>query len=269
MKTLKNNTLIYDQECPLCKAYTSYFISTGLLDNNGRTPYNELSLDKYEHIDKRKARNEIALVDTNTGKVTYGVESLVVILGNQWPMISKLFRFSFIRSFVEKMYFFISYNRKVITPSKNPKDLCKPDVNLTYRWAYVILAWLLISVILFQFSQTISSIVPESNYLREFTIAGGQLLFQTVVLFLLRSKNKMGYLGNMMTISLFGSFLLIPILITNIFINLPYIFLIYFVGVVLWMVAEHYRRVKILSLPSVLTLTWILYRIIVLLIIVS
>ncbi len=32
MKTLENQTLLYDEDCPLCQAYTSAFVKTGILD---------------------------------------------------------------------------------------------------------------------------------------------------------------------------------------------------------------------------------------------
>ena len=36
MKTLENQTLLYDEDCPLCSVYTTGFIKNGMLDVNGR-----------------------------------------------------------------------------------------------------------------------------------------------------------------------------------------------------------------------------------------
>jgi len=44
MKTLKNHTLIYDNECPMCTMYSKGFIHAGMLDENGREAFTELSL---------------------------------------------------------------------------------------------------------------------------------------------------------------------------------------------------------------------------------
>ncbi len=38
MKTLRNHTLIYDKECPMCNLYSKGFIQSGMLDENGRKP---------------------------------------------------------------------------------------------------------------------------------------------------------------------------------------------------------------------------------------
>jgi hypothetical protein len=37
MKTLTNQTLLYDEDYPLCRVYTSGFIKAGMLGQNGET----------------------------------------------------------------------------------------------------------------------------------------------------------------------------------------------------------------------------------------
>jgi predicted DCC family thiol-disulfide oxidoreductase YuxK len=39
MKTLNNQTLLYDEDCPMCTFYTAAFIKTKMLDTNGRKPF--------------------------------------------------------------------------------------------------------------------------------------------------------------------------------------------------------------------------------------
>jgi len=77
MKTLTNQTLLYDDDCPLCKAYTSGFIATGMLDKNGRKSYSELTYEERSFVYTHRACNEIALVDNNNKTVTYGIDSLL------------------------------------------------------------------------------------------------------------------------------------------------------------------------------------------------
>lgn len=67
----------------------------------------------------------------------------------------------------------------------------------------------------------------------------------------------------MITLSFLGSLSLIPILFINTLINIPTTLnIIYFSIVVICMILEHARRVRHLNLNVYLTLTWILYRII-------
>ena len=64
-----------------------------------------------------------------------------------------------------------------------------------------------------------------------------------------------------------GSLFLIPILILNQCIEInTYVVLGWFGLTVNLMILEHYRRISLLQLPKYLTLTWILYRILALLV---
>lgn len=81
----------------------------------------------------------------------------------------------------------------------------------------------------------------------------------------------MDYLGNMMTVSLFGALLLLPmLLIGSLWSGIPsWLFLTYFMAVVAVMLLEHARRMKILELGWWPSISWVLYRVIVLILIVS
>src|SRR4051812_48603829 len=131
MKTLANQTLLYDEDCPLCRAYTSGFIATGMLDENGRKPYAYLTEEERTYVDAHRACNEIALVDNDNKTVTYGIDSLLKVLGNSFPLIAKVGYLRPINYFLKKLYSFISYNRKVILPGKANADgtQCIPDFN--------------------------------------------------------------------------------------------------------------------------------------------
>src|SRR6185369_3296957 len=114
MKTLENNILIYDCDCPMCNIYSGAFVKTGMLDRHGRMPYNDISDQVKALIDLNRSRNEIALVDISNNKVIYGLDSLLIILGNNFPFIKIIFRFKPLYWFMKKVYSFISFNRKVI-----------------------------------------------------------------------------------------------------------------------------------------------------------
>src|SRR5215212_2803052 len=116
MKTLKNYTILYDEVCPMCNAYTNAFVKTGMLDKNGREPYQNMSCTYNTKIDKARAVNEIALINRETGEVEYGVKSLFLIIGNAFPYLKPLFRFQLFEWSMDKVYKFISYNRRVIMP---------------------------------------------------------------------------------------------------------------------------------------------------------
>ncbi len=90
MKTLENQTLLYDEDCPLCQAYTSAFVKTGILDQNGKKPFTKITTEEAHFIDTERAANEIALIDTKNKTVIYGIDSLLKVLGNSFPFIATI-----------------------------------------------------------------------------------------------------------------------------------------------------------------------------------
>lgn len=273
MKTLEKHTIIYDSDCPLCKAYTNAFVSTRMLDIQGRIPYQQVGGSFCPEMDAERAKNEIALVDRETGKVRYGLDSLLHVLHFRFPMLSNVVRSQPIHFLVNQLYSLISYNRKVIMPAVRKGEStfdCTPSFNLQYRLLYIVMTWLITSVVLVKYSTFLTGFIPATNFTREFLICGGQGAFQLIAVFRLAKDKTMDYLGNMMTVSLFGALLLLPmLLIGSLFSAIPEaLFLVYFMAVVAVMLYEHARRMKILELGWWPSISWVLYRAIVLIIIV-
>jgi hypothetical protein len=272
MKTLENQTLLYDEDCPLCRVYTAGFITAGMLDKNGKKSYGMISEDEHDFVDLKRASNEIALVDNQNKTVIYGIDSLLKIIGHSFPKMEKVGNIKPIKFILRKGYSFISYNRKVIIPSKIKKEnklQCIPDFSINYRLLFIGFATLMTTFVLYHFSNRIS-VLPKSTIGREFILATGQIIFQGLFLMKFDWKTILNYIGNLMTVSLMGSLLLIPILIVNSIFNIPELIILTWFGItVLLMLIEHSRRIKMLELPLNLSITWIIYRIIALLFILN
>lgn len=272
MKTLTNQTLLYDEDCPLCRIYTSGFIKAGMLDENGKKPYCQLSDGEQNFIDVQRASNEIALVDNENKTVIYGIDSLLKVIGFSFPWMETIGNLKPLKFFLKKLYSFISYNRKVIIPSKNNKKVklqCVPDFNYQYRILYILFATTITTIILCKFSDSIP-ILPKPTIARELILVFGQIVFQS--LFLIKFDNKiiLNYIGNLMTVSLMGSLLLLPIFILNLIFNVSDSLNLGWFGItVLIMFIEHSRRIKLLELPFYLSITWVIYRLIALTIILN
>ena len=80
-KNLDSKVIIYDDVCPLCKAYTSGFVQAGWLRPENRIGFAEAPTALIERIDIDRARHEIPLYDRVTGETLYGKEALFFILG--------------------------------------------------------------------------------------------------------------------------------------------------------------------------------------------
>lgn len=272
MKTLYNQTLLYDEDCPLCRAYTTGFIQAGMLGTNGKKPFVALSASERKFIDLKRAANEIALVDNENKTVLYGIDSLLKVIGNSFPWMAKTGHWKPVNFLLRKLYAFISYNRKVIIPSaKKPENelVCVPDFNFRYRLLFIAFAGLMTSLVLWKFAGLLPQL-PKGNFMRELILAFGQLIFQGGFLIGKDKKTILNYFGNLMTVSFMGALILLPVLFISTFATIPEIIILGWFGLtVCIMFAEHYRRIKLLGLPHFLCYTWILYRIIALLLIVN
>lgn len=269
MKTLQNHIILYDAECPMCKMYTRAFTQTGMLDATGRASYQNMPEVACPVVDRHRAVNEIALVNTQTGEVSYGIDSLFKVLGNAWPLFKPLFGFAPFVWLMRKVYAFISYNRRVIIPATHAEaGSIQPSFRLSYLLLYLAFTWLVVAFILTHYAIRLAPLVPVGSAYREYFICGGQVLFQGVVISLYSPAKRWDYLGNMMTISLAGALLLLPFLLVGLFIPVSaLVYTICFMGVAGLMFLEHIRRTKLLQLGWLHTITWMVYRGLVLLLI--
>ena len=162
MKTPCNNAIIYDDNCPLCTAYTNGFVKTGLIKKENRLAFSQVSTARY-NIDWQKARHEIPVIDIDSGNIYYGVDALVTVLRQKIPFIAGLLKIKMFNWFIKKLYSFISYNRRIIvakieTPGEGFN--CAPDYNFTYRFLLIAVTFTLAGMLLYnQFSNTLLNII--------------------------------------------------------------------------------------------------------------
>lgn len=265
MKKLQNHVILFDEECPMCRVYTKAFVQTGMLAENGRESYQQTPAEICHLIDRQRAANEIALVNTESGEVTYGIASLFKVIGNSMPVFRPLFVFKPFLYIMAKLYAFISYNRKVIIPAATKENSIQPTFKAIYRIAYLVLTWLGTSYILTVYAHLLTEYVPLGSAYREYFICGGQMIFQGIIIYFYKREKFWDYLGNMMTISFAGSIILILGLIVDQIVHLhPVVYILYFLMVAGLMFLEHIRRTKLLQLGWLMTITWVIYRLFVL-----
>ena len=269
MKSLTHHILVYDADCPMCLAYTKLFVTTGMLEPEGRQAYQHIPQWVYHLLDAERAKDEIALVNTENGKVYYGPESLLIVLSTNFPFLRLLYNLLPLRWLVRHLYALVSFNRKLIVPVNacSHARSCTPAFNLFYRGLYLFLSWMFVSWVLFHYSYRLHGLLPASRFSREWFICGGQIVFQSAFLFLLRTdtQTRWDYLGNMMTVSLGGALLLLPFLAVSHFISLPaYAALGWFMAVVGLMLLEHLRRCALLGLGKLVSASWVVYRFLIL-----
>jgi len=269
MKTLTNHLLLFDAECPVCDAYSRALVKKGIIANNGRKSYQqETAADACPLVDRQRAVDQIALINLETGEVSYGAGSILRLYAAEYPLLKKLIAFAPFMWLINKIYAFLFFNRRVIIPPGGVLYGLQPTFKLHYRVAYLAFTWFITSLILTKYASLLADIVPFGGNLREYFICGGQIIFQGIVVSFIAKEKKWDYLGNMMTISFAGALLLGLMLIAASWIgHHPFIYLCYFICIVGLMFVEHIRRTRLLQLGWWLTISWVFYRVLILILI--
>ena len=244
--------IIYDDGCPLCAAYTSAFVVTGLINERGRKTFSNIDASIFQWIDKDKCHNEIPLIDPETKEVWYGVDAILELLSTKTPFIKSIGNSIPVKYCLQKMYKFISYNRKVIvaTSAKNGYD-CSPDFNVRYRLYFLAFflcfnTWMLEPL----FETVFSNSIIKNSSLSQLHWAHFILVSCNItVAASLGLKKGLEYAGQVNMLALTCVLLLVPLHIVNI--NSNFVFAgmnNFYLGLVcLLAIKEYIRRMKYVS----------------------
>lgn len=265
---LTNHKLLIDQHCPLCQAYGNGFQKMGLIDSKTVNYYQTADEQVFSQIDQRRAKSEVALFNEKTGETIYGVDSFLLILSQNNRFLKLFFKQPWFHGPASKLYRFISFNRHIIAghSASISARACVPPLHLGYRWAYILITPLFTGLIVNQFSLLLDTKLGLTHQSwREYAICFGQIGWQFLLLTLLRPSKRIDYLGNMSTVSLIGGLLLIPLFTLNFYLDLSWlVFAGGFGMVVMFMFWMHLKRCARLGLPLLVSISWIVYRTIVL-----
>lgn len=261
METCK---LIYDGECPLCKAYTSAFQKHGLLNEGERISFQEAeATGLLMNMDMPRSRHTIPFVNTVTGEITYGVDALGLILGRRWPWIHRMVQFPPVHGALTVLYRFISYNRRVIPiiPRKAGAAYYGPDLHPFYRLMYMLLVTMVSVVISFRLGQHLQLHPPFEHLNGGSMVAAvgiGWALHLALSITLLRGRDRWDYAGHIFTVMLIGVLLLTPYLLLGALVILPawagWIAVDISMGM---MCIQHLKRLRALGLPRYYFFTWL------------
>lgn len=134
--------IIYDESCPMCKLYTKGMVAadtSGCLTRISNGEINNESI--INRIDLQRARHEIPLVDLNGGETLYGVDTWIYALGQRNQPLKKLLSSQWFKVLLQKLYAFISYNRRIIITAAPRRwqllDL-QPDFHAGHRIAFIL-----------------------------------------------------------------------------------------------------------------------------------
>jgi len=253
MKTTKdkhsNRVLVYDDKCPLCAAYTEGFVKTGLLPRESRVAFSTVTENILNSIDFEKSKNEIPLYDTDSKKTWYGIDALLEILGDRFPLIKWVGNIKPIKWFLRKFYKLISYNRKVIVATKcGPGAIdCAPDFSFFYRILFMSIFLVFNTLMLFPIQNSI--LAPSAIYNRsidELQISHLALIGMNLLLASTLERHKaIEYLGQVNMLALITILLMIPLMALNKLVgSISPITITYLVLVTAFIIREYFRRMR-------------------------
>lgn len=145
--------IIYDESCPMCRLYTKGLVAADGSGCLNRLSNNQLT-DKLllSRIDQQRARHEIPMIDLDGGETRYGVDTWTYALGQHNSLIDRVLSLKWLRRFLQKLYAFISYNRRIIitsAPSRwNLLDL-EPDFRASYRLTFILVVFSLVGLLFY------------------------------------------------------------------------------------------------------------------------
>ena len=266
MNATAHKAIIYDDNCPLCCWYTDKFVSLGLLKEENRLSFTQLTQNGIiQQVEMPKGKHEIPLVDLSGGDTIYGLDSLVFILRQKIPFIGWLLGFKPVYEFFKSLYSMVSYNRRIIVPSATcTKGIdCTPDFHARYRFVFLVFAALVATLISYAFGQSLGFILPipftNSHGLDILTAVGtGWLVQGLLAVLILKGVKRWDYLGQLATLMIMGVLVLVPgIIAVNIgwhYWWIPAVSVAISAGL---MLREHYRRMPLIGLGHWWTAAWL------------
>ena len=205
-------TLIYDNECPLCVAYTGAFVKTGLLEKDGRKHFEEADAALLDKLDRSRCYNEIPLIEDTTGKIWYGIDALLEVMGEKVPLVKKAGSLPPVNWLLKKIYKLVSYNRKVIVASKAGNYDCSPDFNIRYRVLFL-LAGLLLNSWLFTANIPVfkKGIFSGAGFAEMQAAHFGFVAINVCIAILVGKRKGLEYLGQVNMLAMLTMFFLLPL----------------------------------------------------------
>ncbi len=265
---MKAISLLYDEDCPLCRWYTGVFVKYGILEASGRISYNQYVVLHPNEIDTTIAQTKIACINHQTNQVLYGIDGLVAILGNRFKMIQILENFKPINWLLKLLYLFISYNRRIVAPvpKRNMECNCEPAKSVLWRIIFISMMSFLTYLIVHWYFTNFLAAYLVMNPVNDILLLLAQILVQWIAFITFRQTNSYDYLGHLVFTSFLGALVLLFFgmgitLLSFTGIQIDFLAVVCYGITVAFMFFEHKKRVALKEWSWKLSLSWILFRI--------
>lgn len=132
--------VVYDGECPFCRASAAFLTRHRLVPDGSCRPASSFEGALARRLEAAGIRNEMAVLDPETGEVRAGAPGLLWAMENgRGRGFARFLSRRPILSLVSAAYRLVSYNRRVLAPPA-PRPVacaCEPDDRPFLRWTLV------------------------------------------------------------------------------------------------------------------------------------
>lgn len=267
---MENISLLYDEDCPLCRWYTRLFVKYGILDTDGRISYNKYVVLYPTKVNADLAQTKIACINHQTNQVYYGIDGLLLVLGNRFKMIQILGNFKPINLLLKLLYLFFSYNRRIFAPvaKRTVECACEPPKSILWRSIFIVLLSFVTYLIVGWYFEHFLAHYMLPNTPNDLILLIAQIGFQWGAFLLFRQKNSYDYLGHLVFTSFLGALLLaffgIGLHTLSLFrIETEFLAIVCYGITILFMFLEHKRRIQLKEWTWKLTISWVVFRILI------
>lgn len=262
------SALMYDEFCSMCRWYSQRMVDFGLIAREERKSVQVCMADnEMPLIDFNQAMNKIAYYNADKNQIFYGIDSILEIISHKYPRLVNVFRWKPIIFLLNIFYNLISYNRRIIAPTRMCNDeSCTPTRSWSNRILYIIVCWMMVVAI----AKVFSTIPLQVSFRWPFVyIEGltfiGQFIIQGIVLWVIGRRYYYDYFGHLAHVSLIGSLYLFCLFLglkLMYFLEMPITTpaIVSLIIVQSIMFFKHRQRVKSHNFPLILIFTWLLYR---------
>ena len=207
--------MVYDEYCPACRQYTGWFVKQGVLKAENRWTMEQLhASDLITAVNPERYRNEIPLIDLAGGSTLYGLDAFLFLMQKRFPVLRWIKRIQPIYKIAWAVYYFISYNRRIIMPVECDTTCNDPAKNLTQNVAFIVVALLGAIAVSLGFGQALDVGLSywEQPALGPFilVVVGSGWALQALISACFVRYNLLTYYGHLGVIMLVGVAILIP-----------------------------------------------------------
>jgi hypothetical protein len=218
-------------------------------------------------INPNIAQTKIACINHQKNQVLYGIDGLILVMGNRFKIIQILGNFKPINLLLKFLYLFFSYNRRIIAPvpKRTTECTCEPARSILWRMVFIVLLTFVTYLNVDWFFQNFLSEYMLANPVNDALLLVAQIFFQWIAFTLFRQENSYDYLGHLVFTSFLGSLLLLFFgfglqFLAYIGIHIEFLSVVCYGITLVFLFLEHKRRIKLREWNRKLSISWILFR---------